>query len=100
MSNARSAIKIDIVKPIPPKNPIPIIFPHFKSEGKVQRPILTPINAKSQIPNGFPITRPYIIPKLLFCPNPFIKLFPIEMQVLASANRGRIRKATGLCKKC
>lgn len=100
LSNARSVMKIDIVKPIPPKKPAPIIFFHLKSEGRAQSPRLAAINEKSQIPNGFPITSPVMIPKLLVCPKPICQLSPIAIQVLASAKSGRIKKATGLCKKC
>lgn len=70
-SKARSVMKIDIVKPIPAKNPAPIMFFHFKSVGNMQSPTPTPINEKSQTPKGFPITSPAIIPKLFDCPNPF-----------------------------
>ena len=100
LSKASRVIKIDIVKPIPPKKPAPIILFHFKSVGNAQSPKPTPINEKSQIPKGFPITSPTIIPKLLVCTKPLCQLSPIAIQVLAIANNGRIKKATGLCKKC
>ena len=64
LSKASRVMKIDIVKPIPPKKPAPIIFFHFKSVGNTQSPKPTPINEKSQMPKGFPITSPSIIPKL------------------------------------
>ena len=51
------------------------------------------------MPKGFPITSPAIIPKLFVCPKLLCQLSPTEMQVLATANNGRIKKATGLCKK-
>ena len=98
--NARSVMKIDIVKPIPPKKPAPTIFFHFKSDGITQSPKPTPINEKRKIPNGFPITSPAIIPKLFVWPNPVCQVSPKAMQVFATANKGRIKKATGLCKKC
>lgn len=78
MSNARSAIKIDIVNPIPPKNPIPIIFFQFRPEGNEQRPKLTPVKENSHIPRGFPIKSPVNIPILRCCPNPSVKLFPVR----------------------
>lgn len=92
LSKARRVIKIDIVKPMPPKKPAPIIFFHFKSVGNTQSPRSTPINEKSQIPKGFPITSPAIIPKLYVCPKPLSQLSLTAMQVLAIANNGRIKK--------
>ena len=100
LSNARRVTKIDIVKPIPPKKPAPIIFFHFKSDGIRQSPKPAPINEKRKIPKGFPITRPAIIPRLFVCPKPRCQVSPKEMQVFATANSGRIKKATGLCRKC
>ena len=55
---------MDMVNPIPPKIPAPSIFFHFNSFGKAQSPAPTPINEKSHIPTGFPMTRPAIIPTL------------------------------------
>ena len=40
-SYARNVIKIDIVKPMPAKNPIPKICFHFKPNGNAQTPIET-----------------------------------------------------------
>ena len=62
---AKSVMKIDIVKPIPPSIPAPRICAHFKLLGKAHNPALTPIEEKSKIPNGFPITKPKIIPYVL-----------------------------------
>ncbi len=47
-SKARSVIKIDIVKPLPPKKPASTMFFHFKYEGITQRPKPIPLNEKSQ----------------------------------------------------
>ena len=54
-SKASRVMKIDMVNPIPPKNPAPIIFFHFRSLGKAQSPKPVPIKENNQIPNGFPI---------------------------------------------
>ena len=89
-----------MVKPIPPKIPAPTIFFHFKSVGKVQSPKPTPINDKCHIPSGFPITSPASIPRLFESPKPLYQLLVSTIPVLAIANKGRIKKATGLCKKC
>ena len=64
---AKSAIKIDIVNPMPPKNPAPKICFHFKSDGNVQKPMDTAKNENKQIPNGLPITKPINIPMLFGC---------------------------------
>ena len=92
-------MKIDIVNPMPPKNPAPSMFFHFKSLGKVQSPNPTPINEKSQIPIGFPKINPTRIPMLLECVNPLPQSFPKAMLVLAKANNGKMKNATGLCRK-
>ncbi len=84
-------MKIDIVKPIPPNKPAPIIFFHFKSDGNLQSPEPTPITDKSQMPKGFPITSPAIIPKLLVCTKPLCQSLFTVMQVLAIANKGKIK---------
>lgn len=64
VSKASSVIKIDMVKPMPPKKPAPRMFFHFRSFGKTQSPKAVPRNEKSQIPRGLPITKPEIIPIL------------------------------------
>ena len=64
ISNARRSMKIDIVNPMSPRNPIPRMFTHFTLEGKEHIPILTPRIEKGNIPNGFPINKPAIMPKL------------------------------------
>ena len=66
LSNARSVMKIDIVKPMPPKNPAPVILFQFKPSGNELIPTATAMNEKRQMPNGFPINRPAIIPRLYF----------------------------------
>ncbi len=93
-------MKMDIVKPIPPKKPAPNMFFHFRSAGKEQSPSPAPINEKRQMPKGFPSTSPAIIPKLLVCPKPLCQSSPMAMHVLVSANKGSIMKATGLFRKC
>ena len=100
LANARSVMKIDMVKPIPPKNPAPIMFFHFKSDGITQSPKPTPINEKRKIPKGFPIVRPAMIPRLFVCSKPLCHVSPMAIHVFATANKGRIKNATGLCRKC
>ena len=57
-------MKIDIVNPIPPKNPTPMIVLQFKSEGSLQIPKETAASEKTKIPNGFPTINPKAIPIL------------------------------------
>ena len=63
-SNANKVTKIDMVKPIPPKNPMLIIFFQFKSEGNLHSPTETAKKLNREIPIGFPNTKPSIIPIL------------------------------------
>lgn len=63
-SKASSVIKIDIVNPIPAKNPTPIMLFQFNSIGFLQKPRNTAMNVNKKIPNGFPIINPELIPKL------------------------------------
>ncbi|MNE69492.1 hypothetical protein D3C80_1652190 [compost metagenome] len=62
---ARTVMKIDIVKPIPPSIPAPKICAHFKFLGSTHKPEVTPTDEKSKIPSGLPTTRPRIIPYVL-----------------------------------
>ncbi|MNG12215.1 hypothetical protein D3C84_958130 [compost metagenome] len=93
-------IKIDIVKPIPPSIPAPNMWGHFNFFGKVQKPEFTPIKEKSKIPKGFPITNPKTIPNVFVWSKPSCQSGSMAMHVFAMANNGKIRNATGLCKKC
>jgi len=93
---AKSVMKMDIVKPIPPSIPAPNMFFHFRSLGNLQIPKLTARNEKSQIPNGFPKTRPKMIPIEFSWLNPSCQSPLMAMQVLEIANKGRIMNATGL----
>ena len=63
-SKANNVMNIDMVKPIPAKNPTPKILLHYMSEGNFASFSFTPMYDMIIIPNGFPITSPAIIPKL------------------------------------
>ena len=99
-SKANKVTKIDIVKPIPPKNPTAKTDFQFKSRGSLQIPNFTAKKLSAKIPRGFPTISPNAIP-VLYC---VVKIAPMSelnmIAVLASANIGRMTKATGLCKKC
>ena len=99
-SYASSVIKIDIVKPMPAKNPIPKTCFHFKPRGNAQIPAETATKLKSKIPNGLPIINPAKIPMLSGSANPDAQAFPNTIAVFANAKIGRITSATGLCSQC
>ena len=61
-TNARLAMKIDIVNPIPPRIPAPTICPQFKSDGKRHRPIATARKHNNVTPNGLPKIKPAMLP--------------------------------------
>lgn len=63
-SKANKVTKIDIVKPIPPKKPTPIIDFQFKSPGSWQIPNFTAKKLRAKIPRGFPTMSPKAIPML------------------------------------
>lgn len=63
-SKASKVTKIDIVKPIPPKNPTANMDCQFKSRGSLQIPNFTANKLKAKIPTGFPTISPNAIPRL------------------------------------
>ncbi len=97
---ARLLIKMDIVNPMPPRQPIPAIFLQVKPSCKLAKPAFTKIKGIENIPISFPATRPNIMPaELEFDKLPIISV-GIIIAVLTKAKMGRIINATGLCKKC
>ena len=85
-----------MVKPMPANTPAPDNCNQFTSSGSLANFNLTAIKHNNKIPNGFPIKRPEIIPRLLFAINVSDK-FPLKIiPVLAKAKIGTIIKATGL----
>ena len=64
LSNARSVINMDMVNPIPAKNPTPATDCQFKSSGSLQSPSLTAKKVNRKIPTGLPAISPASIPKL------------------------------------
>src|SRR5260221_12506281 len=93
---------MDMVKPIPPRSPTPIRCFHFSSDGKVPIPKITAVKPKKKIPNGLPIVRAVTIPRLRGWLNEVCQSLLIMIHVLAKANSGKIKNATGflreLCK--
>lgn len=63
-SKANKVTKIDIVKPIPPKNPTPIMDFQFKSLGSSHIPSFTAKKLRAKMPRGFPTMSPNAIPRL------------------------------------
>lgn len=51
--NANNVMKIDMVKPIPPKTPAPKILFQFNSLLSLHQPIFTATKQKRKIPKGF-----------------------------------------------
>ena len=100
LSNASRAMKIDIVKPMPPRNPTPIICFQFKSSGNLQSPNETDMILKRKIPRGLPTISPTKIPMLFDCVKLDIQSLSMLMQVFAKANNGSIKNATGLWSQC
>ena len=98
--NAKLVMKIDIVKPMPPRSPAPKTCFQFISAGSRHTPNNTAMKATSVMPNGLPMTRPIKMPKLLVLLRSCSQLDPITMPVLARAKIGSIKKATGLCRRC
>ena len=65
-SKANNVMNMDMVNPMPPKNPIPIIDFQFKSCGSLQIPHVTAKKLNRTIPRGLPIINPKEMPKLNF----------------------------------
>ena len=65
-SKANNVMNMDMVNPMPPKKPTPIIDFQFKSCGSLQTPKVTAKKLNRTIPMGLPIISPKEIPKLNF----------------------------------
>ena len=63
-SKAKRVTKMDIVKPIPPKNPTPNMDFQCKSRGSLQIPNFTANKLSVKIPIGLPTMSPNAIPML------------------------------------
>ena len=97
---ASSVIKIDMVNPIPPKNPAPRICAHDNSPALWERPDRIAKKLAVTIPRGLPMNNPVKTPRLFGDCNSLIHLPVNTIPVFARAKSGMIKKATGLCKKC
>ena len=97
---ASNVMKMDMVKPIPAKKPIPKISFHFKSVGSEQIPRETAMKLNKKTPRGFPIINPAKMPMLPGSARPVFHPALKTIAVLANAKRGRIIKETGLCNQC
>ena len=94
-SKAKFAMNILIVKPMPPKKDTPKMYFQFKSPGSDAIFALTAKYETRKIPTNFPTSNPNMIPSELLLVRLLSKLFGKTIAVLASANIGRIMKATG-----
>jgi hypothetical protein len=97
---ARRVMKIDIVNPMPAKRPVPVICFQLIFWGKDVILSLTAIKQKARMPNGLPAISPAMIPITYLSDKIPVKPLSTIIAVLARAKRGRIIKATGLCKAC
>ena len=93
--NARLAMNILIVKPMPPKSEMPIMWRQFKSGERLAIPVFTARNEVRKIPTNFPTIRPQIIPIELEVRRLLMISFGNTIAVLAKAKMGRIKNATG-----
>ena len=100
LSKASSVMKIDMVKPIPAKNPVPMMWRQLIESGNLEMPNATAIQVINTTPIGLPSNRPLIIPKLLSEPSPLNQLPDKMIPVLAKAKIGMMMNATGLCRAC
>ncbi len=64
-ANANNETNIDMVNPMPPSNPMPIICRMSIPDGNLLSLVFTDSQTNAIIPSGFPINKPAIIPKLL-----------------------------------
>lgn len=100
LSKAKIVTKMDIVNPIPPRKPAPIICFQDTSLGSCDNPILTANALNRKMPSGFPTNKPTKIPKLFNVNKPTVQLSVKVTQVLARTKSGMMMKDTGLCRKC
>ena len=66
-ANPRSAMKMDIVKPIPPSRPTPNTWFIFSPLGNVAHPIFSVSQVKPAMPSGLPSTSPASTPSVIGC---------------------------------
>jgi hypothetical protein len=98
--NASRVMNIDMVNPIPAKNPTPNKSLFLMPSGKLHKPMATESNENVRIPTGFPKISPVKIPRLFVDTKPSAQLSGIAIPVLAKANSGNMTNATGRCKRC
>jgi len=91
---------MDIVKPIPPKSPMPHNCLKLVLDGSEAMPNLIAIKEKKKIPSGLPRVSPSITPGVMVDPTTELKLSGKIIAVLANANSGIMIKFTGLNKIC
>ncbi len=97
-SNAKNETKIDIVNPMPPRQPAPRICFQQTEDDNLDQPKETTKNENNIIPRGLPSTKPRIIPRSKELEIVAKENFSITKAVLAKAKMGMINKATGKCK--
>ena len=98
--NARVAIKIDMVKPMPANKPAPKRCRHEVWAGRVPHLSCTVIKEAANIPRGLPINKPAMMPQLSVVLILAVMCSGKTMAVLASAKIGMMKKFTGVCNLC
>ena len=83
---ARLAMKIDMVKPMPPRSPAPKICVHFRSEGSLEIPSKTAMKTNNVIPSGLPMTKPVNTPRLFELLSSSAQFEPMLIPVFALQN--------------
>ena len=93
--NARFVINILIVKPIPPSNEMPRMCIRVRSgDSDAMLSLVANITTRN-MPINFPTKRPSMIPSELLEVKLANKLSGNTIAVLARANSGKMKKATG-----
>jgi len=93
LPKANNVMKMDMVNPMPPRKPAPMICLQNKSPGNWDKPNFTAKTLNKTMPSGLPKNNPAIIPKLLDVSKHPIQ-FPVRtMPVFASAKSGMMIKA-------
>ena len=82
----RLAMKIDMVKPMPPRSPAPKICVQFRSEGSLEIPSKTAMKTNNVIPSGLPMTKPVNTPRLFELLSSSAQFEPMLIPVFALQN--------------
>lgn len=100
-AKANDATKMDIVKPIEAKKPIPKMRRHDISCDNLPNPIFVNTHTATTMPSGFPINNPIITPMLMLLEKMLVMSISIKLTpAFAKAKIGIITKETKECIPC